>query len=631
MVILSRRAFILHRQRDLVQCIRKHLVSYNIYYQPGRKGVSLSGMKNNRQPRVLNPWLMCGLGLLTGVIAGLGAIVFRGLIALFHNFFFLGTFSFHYNANVHTAASPWGWGIVLVPVLGALLVAFLVKTWAPEAKGHGVPEVMDAIYYKNAVIRWPVAVIKSLASAISIGTGGSVGREGPIIQIGSTFGSILGGWVNLPLRQRATLIAAGAGGGIAATFNSPLGGMAFAVELILPSVSAWSLGPVILSTVMATYIGRLAWGMYPSFFVPGLIGLQTELHSPTMLLVCLLFGSIIGLVAAYFIKGLYWFEDKFDAMPGNYYTRHVLGMLLVGLELALFMHLTGRYYIQGVGYATIMNILTGVLSMPIFLLFLFVCKYLSTCLTLGSGASGGVFSPALFMGACLGGAFGNVLNDLFPNLGFSPLAFVMAGMAGMVAGITGAVMTAAVMIFEQTRDYHVVLPVLISAAVAYVVRKSICDPSIYTMKLLRRGNPVPEGLEAAIHQARKAKNVMSKSFRVVQIDDLIAKAQKNETNMYPPRHFLVEENGCVMGVVPCEELLGLSENDQHPMRGLPELKFDVTTLDAPLPHILRKMENDGVEIMLVTKNKSSYARDVVGLITVREIALMTEHTAALLA
>jgi len=588
-------------------------------------------MKNKRESKAVNQLVMCGLGLLTGVIAGLGAIAFRGLIALFHNLFFLGTLSFQYDANVHTPESPWGWGIIIVPVLGALLVAFLVKTWAPEAKGHGVPEVMDAIYYKNAVIRWPVAVIKSLASAISIGSGGSVGREGPIIQIGSTFGSILGSWMRIPVRQRATLIAAGAGGGIAATFNSPLGGMAFAIELILPSISALTLAPVILSTVMATYIGRLAWGMHPSFFVPDLMGLGAELHSPPMLLTCLPFGLIIGVAAACFIKGLYWSEDKFEAMPGNYYSRHMLGMLVVGIEMALFMHFTGHYYIQGVGYATIMNILTATLTMPLFLLLLFASKYVSTCLTLGSGASGGVFSPALFMGACLGAAFGGVLNALFPSIGFSPIAFAIAGMAGMVAGTTGAVMTGSVMIFEQTRDYHVILPVLITVSIAYAVRKMICDPSIYTMKLLRRGNPVPEGLEAAVNQARKAKNVMSKSFRVVNIDDLIAAAQKIGTNIYPPQHFLIEKEGLIVGVVPREELSMLPENDQHSMSELPELKFDVTTPNESLPHVLRKMQNDNVEIILVTKKKTNQAQDVIGLITVREIAMMTEHCAVLLA
>ena len=164
------------------------------------------------------------LAVLVGVIAGLGAVVFRGLIGLFHNLLFLGKLSVIYDANLHTPTSHWGAGVVLVPILGALVVAFLVKNFAPEAKGHGVPEVMDAIYYNKGVIRPIVAVIKSLASAVTIGSGGSVGREGPIVQIGSSFGSTLGQLLRLPAWQRITMLAAGAGGGIAATFNTPIGG-----------------------------------------------------------------------------------------------------------------------------------------------------------------------------------------------------------------------------------------------------------------------------------------------------------------------------------------------------------------------------------------------------------------------
>ncbi|NCC53148.1 MAG: chloride channel protein, partial [Spartobacteria bacterium] len=566
-------------------------------------------MNEKHNERMANPWVMCGMGLLTGLVAGLGAIAFRGLIALFHNLFFLGTWSLQYDANVHTPMSPWGWGIVLAPVVGAVLVSFLVKTWAPEAKGHGVPEVMDAIYYKKAVIRWPVAVVKSLASAISIGSGGSVGREGPIIQIGSTFGSILGSWGRLPVRQRATLIAAGAGGGIAATFNSPLGGLAFAIELILPSISSLTLAPVILSTVVATYIGRLAWGMHPSFYVPSLMGIHEVLHSPPMLLMCLPFGLLIGVAAAGFIRGLYWAEDTFDAMPGNAYTRHMLGMLFVGLEMAVLMHFLGHYYVQGVGYATIMDILTGRLAVPLVLLLLFAAKYVATCLTLGSGASGGVFSPALFMGATLGATFGGLLDLCFPSVGFSPVDFAIAGMAAMVAGTTGAVMTASVMIFEQTRDYHVILPLLITVGMAYAMRKHLCDPSIYTMKLLRRGNPVPEGLEAAIHQARRAKNVMSKSYRILRADEPVGPAQRT-TVLYPPHYYLIEKDGDIIGVIPRQEMIGLPQEEQRMMGVLPMMAFGLTTPETPLPHLLRKMKNDQVDILLVSRNKTTLSQDI---------------------
>jgi hypothetical protein len=201
-------------------------------------------------------WVMVLCALAVGVIAGFGAVVFRAMIGGIHNLLFLGRFSWNYDANVHTPASPWGAWIILAPVVSAIGVAFLVKTFAPEAKGHGVPEVMDAIYHRDGRIRPIVAVIKSLASAVSIGSGGSVGREGPIIQIGAAFGSTLGQLIAMPARQRAVLIAAGGGGGIAATFNTPIGGIVFAVELMLPTTTAMSLCSVALSVVTATFIGR---------------------------------------------------------------------------------------------------------------------------------------------------------------------------------------------------------------------------------------------------------------------------------------------------------------------------------------------------------------------------------------
>ena len=196
---------------------------------------------------------MLGLSVLAGIVAGLGAVFFRDLIGLFHNMFFLGTFSISYDANTHTPTGPWGSFVVLVPVVGAAGVTLLVTLFAPEAKGHGVPEVMDAVYYGKGIIRPVVAVIKALASALCIGTGGSVGREGPIVQIGSAFGSMIGQFLPMTQKQRVTLLAAGAAGGIAATFNTPIGGMLFAVELILNEVSTATLVPVAMCTITATY------------------------------------------------------------------------------------------------------------------------------------------------------------------------------------------------------------------------------------------------------------------------------------------------------------------------------------------------------------------------------------------
>jgi CIC family chloride channel protein len=263
--------------------------------------------------------------VIVGVITGIGAVFFRALIGLIHNVAFFGAFFINYDANVFTPPSPWGALIILVPVAGGLIVTFLVQNFAPEARGHGVPEVMDAIYYREGNIRPIVAAVKSLASAISIGTGAAVGREGPIIQIGASLGSSLGQFITMAPWQRITLVAAGAGAGIAATFNTPIGGVMFAIELMLPEISARTFLPVALATGTATFIGRIFLGLQPAFAVPAALLNSDKPASLTALLL----GALMGLAATAFIKGLSLAEDAFEGVR-NGYPRHAIGMLLIG-------------------------------------------------------------------------------------------------------------------------------------------------------------------------------------------------------------------------------------------------------------------------------------------------------------
>jgi CIC family chloride channel protein len=436
------------------------------------------------------------LTIVLGAGAGMGAVTFRWLIAILHNLLFLGTLSFHYDANVHTPASPWGAFVILVPILGAIGVVYLVKNYAPEAKGHGVPEVIDAMYYNKGIIRPIVAVIKALASALSIGSGGAVGREGPFIQIGSSFGSTLGQILKLSPWQRITLVAAGAGGGIAATFNTPIGGILFAIEIMMHEISVRTLVPVSIATITATYISQLFFGANPSFVVPSLETPYFHVASPWGLLAYAGLGLVMGVVSAVYIKSIYGFEEFFEKrIKSSYYLRHMIGMAIVGVMMYIVYRIFGHYYIDGIGYSTIQDVLTGNLTTVLLLLLLFALKLVSVSLTLGSGASGGIFSPGLFMGATLGGAYGIVINMIFPGLGLSPPAFAVAGMAGVIGGSTGAAMTAIVMIFEMTRDYTVIIPMAITVAISYAIRKQLSAATIYTERLVRRGHFMPDDLQ----------------------------------------------------------------------------------------------------------------------------------------
>lgn len=568
----------------------------------------MTNLVDSTTPKPLSIWIMALLAVAVGLIGGFGAVIFRGMIAIVHNLLFLGTFSYQYDANIHTPTpAPWGAWIILVPVIGAVGVAFLVKTFAPEAKGHGVPEVMDAVYYGKGAIRPVVAAVKSCASALSIGSGGSVGREGPIIQIGAAFGSSLGQLIPMPTHQRVTLIAAGGGAGIAATFNTPIGGGLFAMELMMTSIRAKSVLPVFIATAVATWIGREFLGMNPAFDVPTIQHPSGHPLFWAMFPLLVVFGIVIGLASALFVRSIYWTEDLFDKMPGNYYTRHMLGMLTVGVIMWLLMNQAGHYYIQGVGYATVQDVLQNTLEAPGFLLLLVALKLVATNLTLGSGASGGVFSPSLFIGACLGGCLGTIVRWIDPGFPVEPSIFAVAGMAGMIGGTTGAVATGSIMMFEMTRDLDAVVPILLTVGIAWTVRKRISSPSIYTLKLLRRGHNVPEGLMSDMPAAMTANQAMTTEFSTTTANDDTVPTEATADGT-----FVVQcEGNTIRGVQPGKSCVFVEES-------------------SSLMNVLADLDDTGADVALVFRDGSEHTADaVVGVITHDLIARTLGRSATL--
>lgn len=562
------------------------------------------------------PWMVC-LALVVGIFGGLGSVLFRGIIAFCHNLFFYGEFSLNFEPLSHTAPSPWGAMIILVPVVGAVIVTWIIKTLAPEARGHGVPEVMNAIYYRAGRIRPMLVGAKAVASGISIGTGGSVGREGPIIQIGSAFASSLGQIITMPARQRVVLVSAGAAAGIAATFNAPIGGLAFAMELMLVSISARTVSLVALATVTATYIGRSYTGLHPTFNVPALVEM-TYNHTVTLytLLLCLPMGLLMGLISTLFIHSIYWAEDRFEGGIKNEYLRHMSGMLVVGLMMYMLLRTTGQYYVDGVGYSTIVDILTDTLTNPAVLLMLFVAKLLATSLTLGSGASGGIFSPSLYLGATFGASFGGIMAQLFPAAHLDPVLFAIAGMAAMISGTTGAVITAITMIFEQTYNYSAMLPVIVSVALAYAVRSRLTPESIYTLKLVRRGVSLPRGLQAAVSSSRVAASIMSRDFQIIE-KDKVGEWRETHKAGEGPRYTIIADEGRLYGIAR-EELGYLM--DTVDLEKLVETNFFLVTAMTGWPVLMRGLKKTQSEVIMVMRRRhSNDVKDVAGVITMREI------------
>jgi CIC family chloride channel protein len=572
----------------------------------------------------LNTLILYLISVFIGIVAGLGAVVFRWMIAFFHNLFFLGKTSVFYDANIHAAVSPLGILVILVPVIGAIGVVFLVKNFAPEAEGRGVPEVMDAIYYSRGIIRPVVAVVKSIASALSIGSGGSVGREGPIIQIGATFGSTIGQIFHTPGWQRVAMIASGAGGGIAATFNTPIGGVLFAAELILNEISVRTLVPVAISTATATYIGRLFFGVHPSFVIPIFEIPYFHVENPAMLVFYAGLGIIAGAVSSVYIRSLNVFEDFFEKwIPGNYYIRHMSGMLLVGIVMYLFMVNTGHYYVEGVGYSTIQDILSGALSQLPLLIVLFLAKLFATSLSLGSGASGGIFSPSLFMGACLGGVYGIILKQIFPGMAISPPAFAVAGMAAIVGGATGAALAAIVMIFEMTLDYNVIVPMTITVALSYGIRKIIMKESIYTVKLVKRGHDVPDLLQSNYQMLYKVRDIMDTRLESVPSSLTLNEFVKIAAERKSVEWFLVtEDSGNIYGTIRKDAVSGAIEqcSEKAIIREIAERSYVTVKEKVNLLTVMNVMRSGDAFIALITDVAGNpLPENVKGLVTKREI------------
>ena len=554
--------------------------------------------------------VMMSLSVMVGVGAGLGTIVFVQLIALFKALFFGGgaaAFGFLGDAYV-----------ILLPAIGGLVVGPLVHFIAPEAKGHGVPEVLTAILTRGGRIRPIVVAAKAIGSAITIGSGGSVGREGPIVQIGSTIGSTIGQVLKLSEQRTINLVAAGAAGGIAATFNAPIAGVMFALEVLLRDFEVRTLSTVVVSAVTASVISRVALGDAPAFVVPAY-----TLKSPSELVLYLGLGVVAAVGALAFMKTLYFLEDAFDHWSFPPYLNPVVGGLAVGV-LGFFVP-----QVFGTGFETIEQAMRAQMGLAL-LLLLVLAKILATSLSLGGGASGGVFAPALFIGAVLGGAYGEAAGQLFPGVVASSGAYAMVGMAAVFAGAARAPITAILILFEMTQDYRIILPLMFATVVSTIVAERVEPESIYTLKLKLRG------IDA---HARKDINLM----RAILVEEAMTPASelttvKPTTTLEELAHLFAEtthhgfvvldENGELYGVVALSDL----------ERALETGRGDVTVADICTTNVLTAFPDETLDDALrhfgaldvgrIPVVERRHQRRLVGLVRRNDIVHAYSHALA---
>jgi CIC family chloride channel protein len=478
------------------------------------------------------------VAVVIGLLGGFGAVGIQFTIKFFSRLFWgIGELHVDYLTQVPI------WLKVGIPTFGALLVGAIVYFFAPEAKGHGVPEVMEAMALRDGRIRPRVALAKLLASSLCIASGGSVGREGPVIQIGSSIGSTVGQFLKVNPQRTKIFVACGAAAGIAAAFNAPMAGALFSVEIILSDFGVAQFSPIVISSVMATVVSRHFLGDFPAFEVP-----VYHLVSPLELFPYVILGLLSGLAAVLFTQVLCFFEDFFDdrlKIPGI--AKNVIGGFLLGVLGLLLPE------VYGVGYNSMNLALLGKLSWMVMFALVFA-KILATSLSLGSGGSGGIFAPSLFIGTMTGGFFGDLVHMALPSMTATSGAYSMVGMGAVVAGATHAPITAILIIFEMTNDYKIILPLMIATIISTLLATKLNKESIYTIKLVRRGVDLFRGRELNVLRSLKVADHCDPKPRVIapglgfrQILELVVNSPN--TSFY-----LVNNEGRYIGVISLQEV-----------------------------------------------------------------------------
>jgi len=447
--------------------------------------------------------LLILLSVFVGLATSFGAIGFVKLIEFFNDLFFGLTDQILSSTIGFVTWGGYRWWLPIIPALGGLLVGPIVYRFASEAKGHGVPEVMNAVARLGGIIRPRVAVAKTVASAICIGSGGSAGREGPIVQIGSALGSTIGQFFRMSGSRVRILVGCGAAAGISAVFNAPIAGVIFSLEIILGDFAVKTFAPVLLSSVVSSVVTRTFLGNHPAFEVP-----SYSLVSAWEIPLYVVMGIGLGAFAVLFTKVLDATEDAFDKLNVANWTKPAIGGLLLG-GLAVFYP-----QILADGYQTIRLTLYGNMGILLLVVLIFM-KLIATSLTLGSGNSGGIFAPSLFMGAVAGGSFGILAHDLFPTVTATPGAYALVGMAGMVAGATHAPITALLIIFEMTNDYRIILPLMVTVVFAVLVAGRLFPHSVYTIKLFKRGIDIRGGKDINVLKSHTVGEVTDTEFETI--------------------------------------------------------------------------------------------------------------------
>lgn len=475
-----------------------------------------------------------GTALLIGLTTGAGIWLFKRLIDLFHRIAFEG---------LGHSLSPWGkWTMALVPLLGGLIVGLISHLFIGQERHHGVAGIIEAVALAGGRLRFWRIPAKAVAAALSIGSGASVGPEDPSVQIGANLGSMFGQWLRLSDERVRTLVAAGAAGSIASAFNAPIAGVFFALEIILGQIGGNAFGIVVLTSVIAAVLTQAVSGAQPAFRIPAY-----AFNSAWELPLYLGLGMLAGPVAALYVKALYVAQDLFQGWHVPRWLKPAAAGAVIG-AVGIFLP-----PVLGIGYEMIEQVLNGELPGTALLLTLLAAKLVLTPTSIGGGFVGGVFAPSLFLGAMLGGAYGQLANRFLPALHIAPPAFAMVGMAAVLAGAVHAPLTAILLLFEMTHDYRIILPLMFSVVISLLISQQLRRDSVYTLSLARKGIRIEHGRDVDVMESVQVGEVMLRETFMLPADFPVHHLARQFLQTGRHGFAVADSEGRLLGIVSVED------------------------------------------------------------------------------
>ncbi len=488
------------------------------------------------RPALQSRTLMFILAAFVGLLGGLVATVFKELSTAVQHVFIGGPDWFEGASHL-----PW-YQKLLLPFAGGVLAGLLLYLLPREAKGHGVSEIMEAVTIRRGILHFRAAFVRSASSLMSIGSGASIGREGPIVQMAAAFASKTGQFLRVSKENQSILVGCGVAAGLAAAYNVPIAASFFVMEIIIGNFAVDIFAPLVISSVVSTLVYRKMFGNDPVYGTPHFM-----MVSNWELIAYILLGICSGIAAAFFRRALSYSDKQLNRLPVPSYWRLGIGGLIVG-AIGIFWP-----QVWGNGFNVINSILKNEVPVGLIAILLFM-KLFATSISVGSGASGGVFTPTQFIGAALGGVLGFVAHELFPNHVAQASAYALVGMGCLMAGTTYAPIMAIMMIFETTLNYEIILPLMLSCILSSTIARQFNRDSIYAEKLRMKGISYDLSLEESAMRAVHVSDLMRTDVPVVpankRFKDVIHEVLKSRSNVV----YVVEENGELVGSIDIHDL-----------------------------------------------------------------------------